>query len=459
MKYNKFSYGICFALLIMQGTVYAANNSSADDWALVDGILANIKLPDIPKKDFSILDYGAPTDGESDARPAILATIDAAYKAGGGRVILPKGKWVSNGPIHLKSRIDFHLSKGAHLLFSANSDDYLPVVKTRWEGTEVFTYSPLIYAANVKDVAISGEGIIDGNVNSEFKSWSLKQEKDVDALRRMGFDGVAIEKRVFGKGSFLRPPLIQFFHAERVLLEGYSAHNSPFWVNHLVYAKSVTVKNLRIDSHFDNNDGLDIDSSQFVLVEHNWFRTGDDSIVVKSGRDHDGRTIGIPSTDIVVRHNDMGGEDGIGLGSEMSGGIKRVFFTDNILRQGDTAIRIKSNLDRGGLVEMIRMRNFIVESFDNLFWFQMNYPSKLGGNFPSVYRDIIFEDFVVEKIGTVLEIHAPESAPLQGVIFKNISIISAEHDFVIENALNLKFENVKIGDQYIDGVLHWRAEK
>jgi len=153
----------------------------------------------------------------------------------------------------------------------------------------------------------------------------------------------------------------------------------------------------------------------------------------------------------------MGGEDGIGLGSEMSGGIKNVFFEDNILRKGDSAIRFKANLDRGGLVEHIRVRNFKVESFKNLFWFQLNYPSNLGGNFPSTYRDIVFENFEVEQVGTFLEVHAPDGAPLQGVTFKNIHVKQVETPLVLENVIDLQFEDVQIGSQTVDGTLNWRA--
>ncbi|MBD1389014.1 glycoside hydrolase family 28 protein [Neiella sp. HB171785] len=444
-------------LFIMVALFGAAQCYAATDWLTPEQIVAKIKLPQIPEQQFNIVDFGAQSG--SDARPAIMAAIAAASKEGGGKVIIPKGKWLSNGPVHLQSRINLHLAEGAHLLFSANPAHYLPVVKVRWEGTEVFTYSPLIYAADVEDVAITGTGIVDGNANSQFKSWHEHQWPDIRKLRKMGFTGVPAEQRVFGDGTYLRPDLIQFFNAERVLLEGYTSTNSPFWVNHLVNTRHATLRQLKVDSHFHNNDGVDIESSQLVLVEDCLFRTGDDSVVVKSGRDLDGRTIGIPSTDIVVRNNDMGGEDGIGLGSEMSGGIANVYFLDNVLRQGDSAFRFKSNLDRGGLVEHVVIRNTKVESFTNLFWFQMNYPSELGGNFPSTYKDILFEDMTVANVTNFLEIHAPEAAPLQDVTFRNISVTKTENNFNIENAVGLKFDNVQLGEQVFDGTMNWRRVK
>jgi polygalacturonase len=440
-------------------TVGAAIKSKPGDWAMVDEITAMIELPRIPAKDFPITDFGAKPG--ADALPAIKAAIAAATQAGGGRVIVPAGEWLSNGPVHLKSRINFHVAEGAVLKFSPEAKHYLPVVLTRWEGTELYTYSPLVYAFEVEDVAITGKGTIDGNGASEFLAWIKPefQADDVNKLRRMGSDGTPAAQRIFGEGTHLRAPLIQFFRAKRVLLEDYTLLNAPFWVNHLVYTDHATVRRVRVDSHHANNDGVDVDSSRYVLIEHCYFRTGDDSVVVKSGRDLDGRQIAKPSEYVVVRHNDMGGEDGIALGSEMSGDVRHVFFTDNILRKGVSAIRFKANLDRGGTVEHIRVRNFTVESFDNLFWFQLDYPGQLGGNFPSTYRDIVFENFTVERAGTIFDGDAPAAAPLRGVILRNIAIKQADRTFVLKNVEGLVLENVTLGDQRIDGHLDWRKAK
>ena len=429
------------------------------DWARVDEIVNTIQAPTIPARDFVITDFGAESGGTVDARPAIGAAIERATAEGGGRVVIPAGKWLSNGPIHLVSRINLHVAEGATLLFSPDPRHYLPVVLTRWEGTELHGYSPLIYAFEVSDVTISGRGLIDGNAESEFHTWrGGPQSRDQLALRRMGVDGTPVAKRVFGEGTHLRPSMIQFFRAERVLLEDYTLHHSPFWVNHLVYTDHATVRNIKVDSHHANNDGVDVDSSRHVLVEHCWFRTGDDSVVVKSGRDRDGREIARPSEFVVVRHNDMGGEDGIALGSEMSGGVRHVYFTDNTLRKGASAIRFKANLDRGGTVEHIRVRNFTVESFESLFWFQLDYPGLLGGGHPSTYRDIVFENFTVERAGTVFDARAPAGAPLQDVTLRNIAIKQADRTFILENVEGLKLENVTIGGQTVNGRLDWKQD-
>lgn len=417
------------------------------DWSLVDAIVARIEAPRIPARDFRV---AGPADGRTDARPAITAAIEKAAREGGGRVILSRGTWLSNGPVHLRSRIELHLEEGARLLFSAEPAHYLPVVKTRWEGTEVMTYSPLVYARDVEDVAVTGPGTIDGNPESGFHAWHPRAEPDFKRLRRMGFDGVPLEKRVFGEGTHLRPPLVQIFGGKRVRLEGYTARHSPFWVNHLVYVEHATVRGLRVDSRFPNNDGVDVDSGRDVLVERCVFTTGDDSVVIKSGRDLDGRTIGRPSEFVVVRDNDMGGEDGIALGSEMSGGIRHVYFTDNVLRSGASAIRFKANLDRGGTVEHVGVRNFKVGSFQTLFWFQLDYPGELGGHFPARYRDIVFENFEVADVGTLLEVHAPKEAPLTDVVLRNVRVASAAKANVVENVQRLTFDRVTVGGRALE---------
>lgn len=438
-------FGATVALLLWAGAIEAQDLTPGRvDWDLVETIVSRIEVPRIPARTYRVSDFGAADDGATDARPAILAAIAKAAADGGGRVVLSPGVWVSRGPIHLQSRIELHLEPGAHLLFSPEAEHYLPVVETRWEGTRVLSYSPLLYAHDVEDVAITGAGTVDGNARSEFHAWHSVAQPDMQRLRRMGFTGVPLEERVFAAGTHLRPPLVQLLRARRVKLEGYTAVNSPFWVNHLVYCEHATVRGLHVESHFPNNDGVDVDSSRYVLVEGSTFRTGDDAVVVKSGRDLDGRTVGQPSEYVVVRGNDMGGEDGIALGSEMSGDIRYVFFTDNVLRSGTSAIRFKANLDRGGTVEHVGVRRFQVGSFERLFWFQLNYPGELGGNFPSTYRDLVFEDFEVEAVGTLFEAHAPPQAPLRDVRLKNVSVASAEELLVLENVRGLAFDNVTV---------------
>src|SRR5687768_5887548 len=209
------SSALALAALASSGTGRgaAAAAQAVDDWARAEEVVRGIRLPEIPARDYPVTDFGAQAGRAADARPAILAAIKKASAEGGGRVVIPPGRWLSRGPIHLASRINLHVSEGATLLFSPEARHYLPAVLTRWEGTEVHSYSPLIYAFEVRDVAITGKGTIDGNAASEFLTWIPKAEPDFQRLRRMGADCVPVARRVFGEGTRLRPSIIQFFRA------------------------------------------------------------------------------------------------------------------------------------------------------------------------------------------------------------------------------------------------------
>lgn len=443
-------------LLAAPASAESAKKSTQSDWNMATQIVQAIEQPSIPNRDYKVTDFGAIGNGKQDARPAIMEAIKKASAEGGGRIVLPKGAWLSKGPIHLMSRINLHLAEGAVLVFSPDPEDYLPMVLTRWEGTELYGYSPLIYAYKVEDVAVTGPGRIDGNSKSKFHGWKEKEVPDQLELRRMGAEGVPVADRKFGKGHYLRPSMLQLVDAQRVLLEDYTMVNSPFWVNHLVYTDHAVVRNITVESMFANNDGVDVDSSRYVLIENSKFVTGDDAVVVKSGRDFDGRRIGRPSENIVIRNNEMAGEDGIALGSEMSGDIRNVFFTDNTMGKGTSAIRFKANLDRGGVVEHIRVRNMQIDTVNELFWFQLDYPGELGGYFPSIYRDLVFENITVEKTGSVLEVHAPDGFPLQDVTLRNVEVKKADKTLILENVDGLVFDNVQINGDRVNGYLDWK---
>ncbi|MCC2604697.1 glycoside hydrolase family 28 protein [Planctobacterium marinum] len=444
--------------LVLLSVSAHANNTQHDIDQAVSHILQQIELPNIPAREYQLSDYADAESLQKDILPALKLAIADASKQGGGKITVPAGKWFVGGPIHLQSRIELHLSEGSHLLFSGEPAHYLPVVEQRWEGTEVFAYSPLIYANHVEDIAITGTGIIDGNADSQFHAWYQQQDADIRALRKQGFDGEPLAKRVYGKGHYLRPDLLQILNAKRVLLEGYTALNSPFWVNHIVYTEHATLRDLKVDSHFPNNDGVDVDSCSLVLVENNHFSTGDDSIVIKSGRDLDGRNIAKPSHSIVVRNNTMGGEDGLGLGSEMSGGIYDVYFLNNTLVGGSAAFRFKANPDRGGKVENIYIQQATVGQYDHLFWFQLDYPSQWGGNFKTQYNNIFFNDINAAQVDTVFFMRAPDDWPLGKVQFQQVNVENAEHIFDVKNVSDLDLRKVNIGKYQITGQLQWLAE-
>lgn len=149
-------------LLLLALLSAAAQPLAARGWGELKRIERRIIAPVFPDATFSVRDFGATGDGTTDDRAAILAAIDRCNAEGGGRVLLPAGRYFSRGPVVLKSNVELHLAEGAVLLFSADEKDYLPVVLTRWEGTELFNYSPMLYARNAHNIAVTGRGTIDG---------------------------------------------------------------------------------------------------------------------------------------------------------------------------------------------------------------------------------------------------------------------------------------------------------
>jgi polygalacturonase len=347
-------------------------------------VVSSIKSPRIPDRD-RLLD---PVSG--DARKEIQDQIDDLSQQGGGRLSLAAGQWRSDGPINLRSHVELRLERGCHLEFSGDRKHYLPLVRTRWEGTDLYGYSPCIYAYQVSDVALTGEGSLSWSRDGDIDSWRLEQTEAQKKLRAMGASGVPLETRVFGKGSFLRPSFIQFFESERVLLAGISVGTTPFWAVHLLYSSDVIVRGIKITSDRVNNDGVDVDSSKRVLIENSTFHTGDDCIAIKSGRDLDGRMVAKPSEDIVIRDCEMpyGGSAGVAIGSEMSGGVRRVYiFRCNMGRVG-IAVNIKSNLDRGGFVEHVRVWGVRARECKQPSQVTTSYHGYMGGKFPPRIEDI-----------------------------------------------------------------------
>ncbi|MFC6981096.1 glycoside hydrolase family 28 protein [Microbulbifer taiwanensis] len=209
-------------------------------WRAVPEILDAIQSPRIPARDFDVRDYGASGDGRADDSGAIAAALAACREAGGGRVVLPPGSYRS-GPIHLGSNTELHLREGALLSFIPEPERYLPAVKTRWEGMELMGYSPLIYAHGCDNVALTGRGRIDGGADCDtWWPWkgkntkcaqSANEEPNQHAARKALFDdaemGVPVAERVYADGSYLRPPLLQFYECRNVLIEGVTLENSP----------------------------------------------------------------------------------------------------------------------------------------------------------------------------------------------------------------------------------------
>ena len=340
----------------------SANAADSDPWSAVPQILSRIRAPEFPARDFPITGYGAKGDGQTDSTAAIAQAIAECSRAGGGRVLVPRGVY-STAAIHLLSNVNLHVAAGATLLFNQDPARYLPLVATRFEGVELMNYSPLIYADGQENIAITGEGTLDGNAdNTHWWPWKASADSR-KALFDMGDRGVPLAERRFGAGHSLRPAFLQPCRSRNVLIEGVTIVRSPMWEVAPYDCVNVTIRNLKINSHGPNNDGCDPDSCRDVLIENCTFDTGDDCIAIKSGRDRDGRRLAKPTENVVIRNCEMkDGHGGVTIGSEMSGSVRNVYVENCRLSSPrlNQALRFKTNAMRGGTIENIYFRNIEV---------------------------------------------------------------------------------------------------
>lgn len=438
----------CSALLFLLAAGLGRGAAPADAWTEMDAILKRVVAPTFPARDFSVTDFGAAGDGRTDCRAAFAQAIETCAQAGGGRVVVPAGVFLCDGPIHLQSNVNLHVSPGATITFGAEPARYLPVVLTRFEGTMFYGYSPRIYAHGQTNIAITGQGIIDGNARATLALMkAIKPVEGSGALRQMGAEGVPVEQRVFGAGRWLRPSMIQPLDCTNVLIEGVTVRDSTFWCVHPVLCRNVTVRGLTVESQNANNDGCDPDSCADVLIENCNFHTGDDSIAIKSGRDQDGWKVARPSENIVIRHCTMRSKwSALCIGSEMSGGVRNVFMEDCRLVGAASAFYFKANLDRGGLVEHVRARRIDADEVREPFVrFETGYHGYRGENHPPSFRDFVLEDLTCKNALTYgIYVEGVAAAPIRDVVIRRATIESTPAPLWIKRAENVRLEDVKI---------------
>jgi polygalacturonase len=435
----------------------------AESWNEVEKILKKINPPQFPDQFFNVIDFGAVADDQSLSTEAINAAILACHSAGGGIVIIPAGQFLT-GAINLKSNVNLHISEGAVLKFSSDENDYLPMVHTRWEGTECYNYSPFIYAYGLENIAITGKGILDGN-GTAGNWWGWTERKYIlpfirnqalqtpasNKLRTMANNKVPVEDRQFGPGHFLRPNFIQFYKCRNILIEGITVIDPPMWAIHPVLSENITVRNISVISNGPNTDGCNPESSRNVLIENSYFSTGNDCIAIKSGRDADGRRINVPSENIIIRncvmHNGFGG---VVIGSEVSGNVRNVFVEDCVMDSPEPArvLRIKTNSMRGGIVENIFMRNIRAGQLKRaVLYIDYHYKEGDRGKMKPVVRNIRMENITAEKAPRAVYINAYRRAPVSDIYILNSSFRGIQKKDMIRYVENFRTHNVYINDQ------------
>lgn len=428
-------------------------------------ILASVQPPRIGAARADIRDFGAAEGlGAGVQTAALQRAVDEVSRAGGGRVAVPAGCWLT-GALRLKSGVELHLEEGARLCFSTDPADY-PLEYVHWEGTPCINYSSLVYAYGEHDIALTGPGVLDGQAGATAwwnwhhqteNAWSEgganPQEPARMRMRAMNEAGVPPRERVFGDGCWLRPNFIQFIRCERVALEGVTVTNSPMWNINPVLCTDVTVRGVTVRSHGPNSDGCDPESCTRVLIERCRFDTGDDCISLKSGRDRDGRETNVPCSEVLIRENEFAdGHGGIALGSEMSGGIRRVAARANRFDSPNLtyALRLKSNAVRGGTVEQIALTDSDIRSVGGAaIHGTMLYEDGRRGGYLPVFRDILIENVRAHGGDYGIFLEAFPEVPITGLELRNICIDGAAHGLHAANWKDAVLENVVInGEEY-----------
>lgn len=405
-------------------------------------VAAPFAMPPIPVPDFSraprhvITDFGAKPGDKNATGRAIAGAIQRATDSGGGTVVIPAGEWLT-GKVHLRSNVNLHLAEGAVLLFSEDPADYLPAVKTTWEGMECYNYSPLIYAYECRNVAITGRGKLKAKLDV-WRVWYKRPPAHLEALKRLydlAYQGVPVEERqMVGNDANLRPQFIQFNRCENVLLEGVAIEDSPFWVIHPFLSKNVVIRGVKVRAHGHNNDGVDPEMSQNLLVEHCEFDQGDDAIAVKSGRNHDAWRLNTPCRNIVVRNCFVrNGHQLLAIGSELSGGVENVLIEncrlDPSIKDVGHLLFIKTNERRGGFVKNIHLRNVTAGAVkfgvlgietDVLYQWRNLVPTYEVRLTP--IEGVFVENVQVERADFTSRIQGVKSLPVQTVVLQNVRV-------------------------------------
>lgn len=429
--------------------------------------------PVFRKDTFNIARYGAKADGLTVNTKAINQAIELCNAAGGGTVFVPKGLWVT-GPIVLKNNINLHLEKGALLQFSKNYDDY-PIVVTTWEGQDSYRCQAPIWGVDLENIAITGEGVLDGGGDV----WrAIKKEKQTAGqwanLIKSG--GVTDEKQnnwypsekslkgnmipnagrilngvkptpeeLASYKDFLRPNMLSLTRCKNIIIEGVTFQNSPAWTMHPLLCEHISVKNITVKNYWyaQNSDAIDLESCRNGILEGCTFDTGDDGITIKSGRDEQGRKRGVPTENFIIKNCIVyHAHGGFVIGSEMSGGVRNMFISDCTFMGSDVGLRFKTARGRGGVVENIYVNNInMTEIPGEAILFDMYYAAK----------DPVRADGKENELPTIKAEPLNEGTPqFKDFYIKNIVCKGAETAILIRGLPEMAIKNINIENAIIE---------
>lgn len=440
-------------------TVWASSSQPLKE---MEQLRKQIKTPVFKDKDYLVTDFGAKGDGTTKNTDAFKKAIDACNKSGGGRVVVPAGKFLT-GPIYLKSNVNLYLSDGATIVFSRDTKDY-PLVLSRWEGMDCMNYSAQIYAYGEKNIAVTGKGTLDGNADKAHW-WPWKARKDFgwkegapnqlkarDSLHQMMHNRVDPRKRIFGEGHYLRPYMFQPYNCQNILISGVKMVASPMWFISPVMCDNVTVEKVHVQADGPNTDGCDPDACKNVLIKDCYFDTGDDCIAIKSGRDEDGRDNKRPAENHIIEGCQMkDGHGGVVIGSEIAGGARNIYAVNCNMSSPDLlmVLRIKTSSSRGGVIENIFMKDIQVGKYkDAAVHCTMFYETP--GNYMPTIRNIWVENLEVSEGGQYgVFVNAYKESPVQHLKLVNCNLKGVKTPLKVDYAKDMDLKNVIINGKQV----------
>ena len=497
MKQNllkKSVIAITFSLLLNPFTRINSQEKNYSDIVInTPFIIENISSASFQSYSVNIKDFGAVADGKTLNTTPINNAIKNVHEKGGGKVIIPSGLWLT-GPIEILSNVNLYTEKNALILFTDDHNQY-PIINTSFEGLVTKRCQSPIYSRNATNIAITGNGIFDGNgdtwrpvkkdkltpsqwnniknkggvVDKDDRIWYPSESSFKGSKLTTDFNvpkEINSEEEWNSIRDWLRPVLLSFSNCSKVLLQGVTFKNSPSWCLHPLLCEDLIIDNINVSNpwYSQNGDGLDLESCNRVLVQNSLFDAGDDAICINSGKDEQGRKRGEPCQNIIVRDNFvLHGHGGFVVGSEMSGGVKNIYVSNCTFLGTDVGLRFKSTRGRGGVVENIFIDNINMVNIPNdAILFDLFYGGKsreeeisegktlyseekypVTEETPS-FKNIHIQNITCNGVGSAALFNGLPEMRIENVNLENINIINANNGFIINNVNNIKIDNVNI---------------
>lgn len=461
-----------FSCQSQPGGSHTGEDETAGIYDNIEFDMPRVAEPTFGNYSVNITDFGAVGDGLTKNTEAIAKAIDDVAANGGGRVVIPRGMWLT-GPIVLKSNINIHTEQGAIVVFSEDFDDY-PLIATSFEGLETYRCLSPIYGKDLENIAFTGKGVFDGSgdawrmvkkskmtasqwkelvssggvLSDDGKKWYPSESSKMgDAPGNFNVPDLETKEEHEAIKDFLRPVMVSLVNCKKILLDGPTFQNSPAWNLHPLMSEDITIRNLTVRNpwYSQNGDGLDLESCKNVVIYNNSFDVGDDAICFKSGKDEDGRKRDMATENVIVKNNVVyHGHGGFVVGSEMSGGVKNVHVSNCTFIGTDIGLRFKSTRGRGGVVENIWISNIdMINIPTEAIGFNLFY----GGNSPVLEDD---QDAQTEAEDDAVVPVTEETPSFRNIYMRNITVTGSHTAALFQGLPEMNLKNVKLENAVLE---------